>query len=73
MNKTMRPVSVSTKDGLIHIAQDGEKIVAITPEQAPLLMQWIQEGVRSLGNDPVASAQTDAETALHEFENPASS
>ncbi|HEY3742922.1 MAG TPA: hypothetical protein VGL53_23910 [Bryobacteraceae bacterium] len=69
----MRSVSVSTKDGLILVGGDDDgHVVSITPEQAPLLIEWIRDAAESLRVGTRQEARTDAERALHEFENPSS-
>ena len=55
MQKSIEPLSVSTTtEGAIEIAQqqspEEPQLIIITPEQVPLLIQWLQEAVAELKN-----------------------
>lgn len=57
MDKHMRHLTVTTSEGLVILSQndhEGEGEIAISPEQIPLLVEWLREAAATL-------AKSDAE------------
>jgi hypothetical protein len=50
MEKRMEPFIVSTKGGLVWIEKGGAEDagIAVSPEQVPILVKWLQEAAAEL-------------------------
>jgi hypothetical protein len=66
MSKKMENISIEAREGLVFMEQDegdGEKqVIAITPEQAPLVTAWILEAAAACAGQGGDSAKPKAET-----------